>query len=761
MADYSAYQRGAGQTFYPQASLHSRNLPNRVRSPTTSSGRIPFNNDTPSPSRSPGPQSPQQFGMFNQGHAHQGHNVMMNGGGAGHQRYAMQMNLGKPFQHNQSHHQQHAHGHQHQDHATTTHAGQYNHQHTISSGGMSTAQPHFAPPHLQNGTPNSVHSGLSKPPNEHWALQLQMAQAAREMTQSHSHARNHPSVNKNVVAGTTNGISKDAEKEDRNRPAAQQAEENRKNHIWTILDFGGQNLKVVTSSLFQYKFLTKLYLNCNKLSYLPDAIGQLRNLTHLDVSLNELRYLPPEIGMLTNLRQLLLFDNHLDNLPYELGSLFQLDVLGIEGNPIPEDLKNIIMEQGTTELVKYFRENAQGPDPPSERDWIVLDEISDPSQETTSALSYNILCDKYCTQSQYGYTPGAALTWEHRRETILAELRERNADFLCLQEIDQDSFNDFFRASLAHDDYKGVFWPKSRARTMAEKEAKLVDGCAIFYKNSKYILLDKQLVDFANTAINRPDMKGEHDIFNRVMPRDDIGVVAFLENRATGTRFIVGNVHVFWNPAFTDVKLVQVAILMESITKFANKWAKFPPCTDKEVYRFTNGDEEDDKPVPDTTQEPGPSQEYSDGSQIPLILCGDFNSTPHSGIYDLIVQGNLPSSHEDLGGKKYGNFTRDGISHPFSLKSSYSAIGEMSFTNYVPHFSGVLDYIWYSTNSLQVMGLLGNVDKEYLQRVPGFPNYHFPSDHIALYAQYIVKGRKEKKVVEPDFGQGRDRDRRI
>jgi CCR4-NOT transcription complex subunit 6 len=68
---------------------------------------------------------------------------------------------------------------------------------------------------------------------------------------------------------------------------------------------------------------------------------------------------------------------------------------------------------------------------------------------------------------------------------ILAELRARNADIVCLQEIDQDSFNNFFREALAHNDYKGVFWPKSRARTMAEREAKLVDGCAIFYKNSK------------------------------------------------------------------------------------------------------------------------------------------------------------------------------------------------------------------------------------------------------------------------------------
>lgn len=105
--------------------------------------------------------------------------------------------------------------------------------------------------------------------------------------------------------------------------------------------------------------------------------------------------------------------------------------------------------------------------------------------ESLTVLTYNILCDKYCTESQYGYTPSGALLWENRRETILAELRSHDADILCLQEIDQESFSEYFRTALAHDDYKGVFYPKGRAKTMPEKEAKLVDGCAIFYKHSK------------------------------------------------------------------------------------------------------------------------------------------------------------------------------------------------------------------------------------------------------------------------------------
>ena len=145
-------------------------------------------------------------------------------------------------------------------------------------------------------------------------------------------------------------------------------------------------------------------------------------------------------------------------------------------------MRNVGLETGTKDvtLLTFI-----APTPPAERDWLVLDDTDLSTQETVTALSYNILCDKYCTRSQYGFTPSAALAWEHRREMILAELRARNADIVCLQEIDQESFNDFFREALAHDDYKGVFWPKSRARTMAEREAKLVDGCAIFYKHSK------------------------------------------------------------------------------------------------------------------------------------------------------------------------------------------------------------------------------------------------------------------------------------
>jgi len=35
--------------------------------------------------------------------------------------------------------------------------------------------------------------------------------------------------------------------------------------------------------------------------------------------------------------------------------------------------------------------------------------------------------------------------------------------------------------------YTGVFYPKSRSKTMNEEEKKYVDGCAIFWKKDKFV----------------------------------------------------------------------------------------------------------------------------------------------------------------------------------------------------------------------------------------------------------------------------------
>jgi len=475
------FQTGAGQHYFEQHNQQQQRPQPRAASPT-GGGRLTFNLDTPSPARSPGLQAgANSYNMFNQNHGGNQHGML---NGASHNRFGMAMNMSKPYQ-PQTHH----HGHQqqqHQDHNThNAHGGNFpHHQHSHSGGGaLSGSASHFNAQHATGSTPSNAYASAAKAPNEHWALQLQLAQQSREMNVQHHHARLASSSSKTTMISFTNGATKEAEKEERNR-ARMEDDTTPADQTWTALDMGGQNLKVMHTALLHYSFLTKLYLNHNKISFIPSMIGKLRNLAVLDLSQNELRELPVEIGMLVNLREFFLFDNQLETLPFEMGTLYQLQILGIEGNPLEEELKAIIVEQGTGALIKYMRENADPPAPPNERDWIQVDDSPIPPDEKFTALSFNILCDKYATPTQHGYTPSQALSWDHRRELILDELRARDADIVCLQEIDMESYNEYFRPNLAQE-YRSVFWPKTRAKTMGEKEAKLVDGCAIFYKHKK------------------------------------------------------------------------------------------------------------------------------------------------------------------------------------------------------------------------------------------------------------------------------------
>lgn len=196
--------------------------------------------------------------------------------------------------------------------------------------------------------------------------------------------------------------------------------------------------------------------------------------------------------MLTQLKELYLFDNHLVTLPAELGSLHQLQTIGVEGNPIDTSLKAIVQKDGTPALISYLRDSCPVPSPPPERLWKSLISpqerealAADPATETLSALCYNILCEKYATERLYGYTPSWALSWDYRKELILTEIMNYDTDFLCLQEVDIAQYEDYFVKHLQGQGYEGIYWPKSRYKTMSDADRRQVDGCATFYKADK------------------------------------------------------------------------------------------------------------------------------------------------------------------------------------------------------------------------------------------------------------------------------------
>ncbi|KAI0823380.1 Endonuclease/exonuclease/phosphatase [Trametes gibbosa] len=524
-------------------------------------------------------------------------------------------------------------------------------------------------------------------------------------------------------------------------------------NTWQSLDMGGVGIKNIpkTSGLFAFTFLTNLYLNHNALQGVPPEISKLRHLELLDLSGNALQTIPPELGMLVSLKELYLFDNQLINLPPQLGTLHQLQTLGIEGNPLEPSLKMIVQKDGTPALISYLRDSCPIPSPPPDRHWKhfvgQVERESTPSDESFSLLCYNILCERCATERLYGYTPSWALQWEYRKELILTEIVNQNADFACMQEVDNAQYEEYFQKTLAEHDYEGVYWPKSRYKMMSETERRLVDGCAIFYKASKYTLVEKHLIEYSAVAMQRTDFKKTDDMFNRVLGKDHIAVVALLENKETGTRLIVANTHLHWDPAFRDVKLVQAALLVDEVEKIAHNFAKYPPRLPPTSSSAVGTATTPTAGENNASSRPPPL--YSDAYKIPLVICGDFNSVPESGVYEFLSNGIVPPDHEDFMSHLYGKYTSEGIRHRLGLKSAYAAAGEFPMTNFTPSFKGHIDYIWYSTANLSVTSVLGEVDPNYLDKVVGFPNAHFPSDHLCIASEFRVRTPREPQPARP------------
>jgi len=245
-----------------------------------------------------------------------------------------------------------------------------------------------------------------------------------------------------------------------------------------------------------------------------------------------------------------------------------------------------------------------------------------------------------------------------------------------------------------------------------------VDGCATFYRRSRFTMLEEQLVEFQSIAMGRhKDFSEDPEAFSRVITKDNIASVVILSlkedntNRQMNSRspltksiprqIVISNTHIHWNPEHCDVKLIQVQMLLEHLAAMTQN----------------------------------PKSKYY---KTPMVLCGDYNSSVDSGPYELLSSSRLKPRHADLHPYNYGTYTQQGMTHPFSLSSAYATIGEPPFTNYTGDFVGVLDYLWYTNDSLGVSKVLQPVDEE-IVKTSRMPNVYMNSDHISLLSEFYFK----------------------
>lgn len=568
---------------------------------------------------------------------------------------------------------------------------------------------------------------------------------------------------------------------------------------WQVLDMSNMALVSVSPAITLYSQVKALYLQHNRLVTLPVEMCTMPNLQCLDLSYNNLAWLPAEIGQLVSLKELLLSHNQLQTLPVEVGRLFRLHKLTLDENPI-NNIPLDVLRSGAPEIVQHQRNLLAPSDPPPPRSWLLnaaadrtyvmpgyfqgLDGLlghkavrtveNGHKQVTIQAkdvakfrvdgslrtMCYNILADIYA--ASLNYCPSWALAWAHRKATILQEIDTYSPDLLCLQEVVWAQYVQFFQPELEARGYKCIFHPKTRAKYSTD--ANRIDGCASFYRASMFDQLDYFNIEFQTIAQDHPDRystPGDDAGYVRLTSKDNIAIGLVLRRRdrpalaaraassgANGGNTNSGggkmlnagggaprrstsplpsamnppgpidedllvfvNTHIHWDPEFSDVKLMQVQMLMEQLEAWIDE------------YSNPNG----------TLEEVLPSQ------RIPMILGGDFNSKPDSGVYQFLVDGFLPGDHPEFLGYTYGDYTDSGLKHALNVTSANSTLAsEPPFTNYTVDFNGVLDYIWYAHHNLSVERVLNGVDERIVHSYNGaLPNPHMPSDHIPLVADFV------------------------
>lgn len=342
-------------------------------------------------------------------------------------------------------------------------------------------------------------------------------------------------------------------------------------------------------------------------------------------------------------------------------------------------------------------------------------------------VTYNILAEIYATQQQYPYCDFWALSWEYRFHNILRELSDAGGDVVCLQEVQADHYESSLYIALNEIGYEGVFKPKTRA---AMGLAGKVDGCAIFWRRSKFHLVESYSIEFNDLAQRQaqviglnPNSKEGSAYLNRLM-RDNVAQLVVLElvqqpsmtsrsnrsNREPMKQLCIANTHLYSHKDYPDVKLWQTWQLLQELETFV----------------------------------------MSRGSNLPLMICGDLNSTPDTAVYDLLSRRAVHPGHPDVNLKVNDDSLPSvlpdtlSLSHSFNFGSVYSTVmgEEPPHTNYTVNFKGVLDYIWFSVQHLRPLSTVPIPDEEELLKYgEGLPSTMQSSDHVMLIADMQLGGR--------------------
>ncbi|CCH60830.1 hypothetical protein TBLA_0D03300 [Henningerozyma blattae CBS 6284] len=182
-----------------------------------------------------------------------------------------------------------------------------------------------------------------------------------------------------------------------------------------------------------------------------------------------------------------------------------------------------------------------------------------------SLMTYNCLAQAMIRREVFSDS-GPALKWFRRSKVLMNEITYYNPDILCLQEIDDFQYENFWKDQLESNLNMNTFYYKQKIKH---------HGVLIAWKKSIFKQVDHMVVDFDDVKTS--------NIARRTITRNIAMYVALKFNDEFITKnfpnllhsfdqndigFIISTTHLFWHPFGTFERTRQCYILLEKMKKF-------------------------------------------------------------------------------------------------------------------------------------------------------------------------------------------------
>ena len=308
--------------------------------------------------------------------------------------------------------------------------------------------------------------------------------------------------------------------------------------------------------------------------------------------------------------------------------------------------------------------------------------------------------------------PVDALKWSYRGPLVLQEILRSDADIVCLEEVDH--FDDFLHPQLEENGFSGLYVEKRDSPCLEYTPNNGPDGCALFYRSSKLLLLKKREV-----VLNREDGTKS----NQVAILVQLKLVGDLIMERSSHETVTESENNKDKNGSSNITVAQSSEMSaESKLEDPVSSSSRPHCSQIVCIAVTHL----------KAKREGRERRVAQGKHLlselasfaenhPVIVCGDFNATADEPVYKYFSG----SDSHDLPPLKLSSsyvMPHYGNKEPPLTSWKFRAAGEAKYT---------IDYIWFTPDSLKVDSIWTVPTEEEIGK-DGLPCEKYPSDHVSI-----------------------------